>query len=148
MQEIDNILGDGSSGVLPGLSYRSQGVSRWRGGEEGPIFRGWVQDWEKTEWTRICWSCRCHNLFFFCREAGRKGSNCMLRDGWRVGVYVHVWAPVEGGGRGEGKVLKKRRKGALQERSESSDVSIELLNTDTSTPFDVLLSSSAPNESK
>lgn len=72
----------------------------------------------------------------------------MIRDGWRVGVYMPVWAPVKGGGRGEGKVLKKRRKGALRERSESSGASLELLNTDTFTSFDVLLSSSAPNESK
>jgi len=65
-----------------------------------------------------------------------------------VGVNVRVCAPVEGGRTGEGKVLRKRGEGALQERSESSDVSTELLNTDIFTPFDVLLSSSAPNKSK
>lgn len=72
----------------------------------------------------------------------------MLRDDCRVGVYMHVCVPVEGSGRGEGKVQKKRRKGALRERSESNSASIELLNTDTFTPFDVLLSFSASNESK
>lgn len=47
-------------------------------GEEGAISRDWVQNREKTDWTGICWSWRWHNLFLFCREAGRKGSNFML----------------------------------------------------------------------
>lgn len=54
-----------------------------------------------------------------------------------MGVHMHV--PGEGGGRREGKGLKKRREGALQERSESGDVSTDLLNTGTFTPFEVCL---------
>lgn len=62
-------------------------------------------------------------------------------------VFICMCVHVEGGEREEGKVLKKRE-GALRERSESSDVSMDLLNAGTFTPFDVLLSSSGLSESK
>lgn len=75
----------------------------------------------------------------FCfSSAERQGKKAVILCSEMAGewVFICMCVRVEGGGRGEDKVLKKRRQGALRERSESSDVSIDLLNTGTFTPFD------------
>lgn len=72
---------------------------------------------------------------------GKRGSNFMLGGGWRVGVYMHVCACRRRQEKGGQSTKEKKRRS-----SESSDVSIDLLNTGTFSPFDILLSSSAPNE--
>lgn len=138
---VKQVLGDWSSDFFPGLCCQSQGMTKWWGKKRvlSPD-TAWRTGRKLTglgfagaEDVTVCFSSA--------GRQGKRGSNFMLGGGWRVGVYMHMCACRRRQEKGGQSTKEKKRRS-----SESSDVSIDLLNTGTFSPFDVLLSSSAPNE--
>lgn len=82
------ILGGWSSGVWPGLNCWSEGLTRWWE-KRVPSLEAECRTVRKL--TGMGFAGAENVTICFC-SAGKRGSIFMLRDGWRVGVYMHVCA--------------------------------------------------------